>query len=292
MKEVLGRFCPSLVFHAAAHKHVPMMEINPVEALRNNTLGTQSLADLADAHGVSHFVMISTDKAVNPTSVMGVSKRAAEIYIQALSQRSKTKFVAVRFGNVLGSNGSVVPIFQEQIARGGPVTVTHPEMTRYFMTIPEACQLVLQAASMGDGGEIFILDMGQPVKVVDLARDLIELSGYRVGEDIEIAFTGIRPGEKLFEELSTDDENTAKTLHPKIFTGRIKAHEIADVRRHFAELQELLTVGDPDATREALRRLVPEYQPSRRLTAVSGTAPAPRPERSARPRRTTASGRR
>ena len=250
---------PHMVFHAAAHKHVSMMETNPGEAIKNNVLGTKLLAELADEHGVSEFVMISTDKAVNPSSVMGASKRAAEIVVQALSQRSKTRFVAVRFGNVLGSTGSVVPIFQEQIARGGPVTVTHPEMMRYFMTIPEACQLVLEAAAMGRGGEIFVLDMGKPVKVLDLARDVIALSGLREGEDIEIQFTGIRPGEKLCEELSLEDEGAEQTRHPKVFIGRIKSHPWSEVERHVAELQRVAVAGNDDGIRRALRDLVPEY---------------------------------
>jgi FlaA1/EpsC-like NDP-sugar epimerase len=250
---------PHVVFHAAAHKHVSMMETNPGEAIKNNVLGTKQLAEISDRFGVSEFVMISTDKAVNPSSVMGASKRAAEIVIQALSQRSRTRFVAVRFGNVLGSTGSVVPIFQEQIARGGPVTVTHPDMTRYFMTIPEACQLVLQAGAMGRGGEIFVLDMGKPVKVLDLARDVIALSGLREGEDIEIQFTGIRPGEKLFEELSLEGEGAERTRHPKVFIGRIKSHPWSEVERHVAELRRLAEAGNEQGVRRALRELVPEY---------------------------------
>ncbi len=251
---------PEVVFHAAAHKHVPMMEWNPGEAIKNNVGGTRCVADLADQHGVQRFVLISTDKAVNPTSVMGASKRVAEIYLQALSQRSSTRFVTVRFGNVLGSAGSVVPIFREQIAKGGPLTVTHPEMRRYFMTIPEASQLVLQAGAMGTGGEIFILDMGEPVKIVDLARDLIILSGLRPDEDIEIRFSGLRPGEKLFEELSTAAEDADRTRHPKVFIGRIAPHEWSAVVEAIGSLLELADSTTPERVRTTLKDIVPEYR--------------------------------
>lgn len=217
---VFKRYKPNVIFHAAAFKHVPMMERHPEEAMRNNVLGTKNVAEAAHRYGAEIFVLISTDKAVNPTSVMGATKRLAEMVIQDLNARSRTKFAAVRFGNVLGSRGSVIPIFKRQIARGGPVTVTHPGMARYFMTIPEAVQLIIQAGSMTDGGEIFVLDMGQPVKIVDLARDLIKLSGLEPDKDIEIVFTGIRPGEKMYEELLTSEEGTTATKNQKIFIAK------------------------------------------------------------------------
>lgn len=263
IREILQLHRPNTLFHAAAHKHVPMMESQPGEAVRNNSLGTANLARLAHESGVGRFVLISTDKAINPTSVMGATKRLAEIFLQAFSAANPnpTRFMAVRFGNVLGSSGSVVPIFQKQIAAGGPITVTHPEMTRYFMTIPEAVGLVLQAGALGQGGEIFVLDMGEPVKIVDLATQMIKLSGYRVGEEIEIQFSGLRPGEKLFEELSHHKERLIDTRHPKIFRFVCQPLDLSEVEAFLSRLQLQLNNAEPSDIKRSIQQFVPEYHP-------------------------------
>lgn len=260
IKGIMDYFKPQVVFHAAAHKHVPLMEYQPIEAVKNNVLGTKVVAEEASAHNVETFVMISTDKAVNPTSVMGCTKRVAEMFVQSMNAVSKTRFVAVRFGNVLGSRGSVIPLFKKQIAKGGPVTVTHPDMKRYFMTIPEASQLVLQAGAMAKGGEVFVLDMGEPVKICDLAKDLITLSGLTPGVDIEIKYTGLRPGEKLFEELLSAEDGTEQTDHAKIFTARIKEVKKAQMD---AYVEELLGHTQEDEVVKTLQKVVPTYTPNR-----------------------------
>ena len=259
MRVLFENYQPDIVFHAAAYKHVPLVEANIGEAVKNVPLATQTLADLADETGVNSFVMISTDKAVNPTSVMGTCKRVAELYVQALAEQSQTRFVTVRFGNVLDSAGSVVPIFRDQIARGGPVTVTHRDMTRFFMTIPEASQLVIQAGAMGKGGEIFVLDMGEPVRIAALAEDMIRLSGFKVDDDIEIQYIGLRPGEKMYEELYNDGENYTATPHPKITVADCHDVQLGEVRR---QLIQLATGADGDSTLllATLKSLVPQFQ--------------------------------
>jgi FlaA1/EpsC-like NDP-sugar epimerase len=263
MEGIFRRFRPTIVFHAAAHKHVPMMEQQPAEAFRNNTLGTRRLAELAITHGVERFTLISTDKAINPTNVMGATKRMAELYLQALQCAGPcaTKFMAVRFGNVLGSSGSVIPTFKKQIAAGGPVTVTHPEVTRYFMTVNEAVGLVLQSATLGEGGEIFVLDMGRPMKIVDLARQLIELSGLNPDTDIEIRFTGLRPGEKLFEELNHNTESNTPTTHPKIMRFIGAPRPLAELQAGLASVEECVAGQEATQVKLAIRRLIPEYEP-------------------------------
>jgi len=253
---------PSIVFHAAAYKHVPLMEKNPYEAVKINILGTRILADLAAENGVDKFVMVSTDKAVNPTNVMGATKRFAEMYTQSMNQLEgmHTKFIATRFGNVLGSNGSVIPLFKKQIERGGPVTVTHPDITRYFMTIPEACELVLEAATMGEGGEVFVFDMGESVKIINLAKKMITLSGMRVDRDIEIKFTGLRPGEKLYEELLSTDENTLPTHHPKILIAKVNVPSYAYMDIQMNLIQDVLVVGDNNELVSKIKEVIPEYK--------------------------------
>jgi len=261
LRQVFEAHRPEIIFHAAAHKHVPLMEENVAEAVTNNVQGTANLLKVAEAYHIARFVLISTDKAVNPTSVMGTCKRVAELLVQSFAQRTGGCYVAVRFGNVLGSRGSVVPFFREQIARGGPVTVTHPDIERFFMTIPEAVQLTLQAAALGSGGEVFVLDMGEPVRIADLAKDLIELSGFEVGRDIEIAYTGLRPGEKLYEELLASGEGYARTRCDKIMAvqdsrGTTSGEEL---ERETAELIALAHRGDERQVCAKLRRMVPEF---------------------------------
>ncbi len=259
LRRVFEAFKPTVVFHAAAYKHVPMMENNPSEAIRTNVNGTKLLADIALEFGVHKFVMISTDKAVNPTNVMGASKRIAEIYTQSLNSKGKTQFITTRFGNVLGSNGSVINRFKMQIEKGGPITVTHPEITRYFMTIPEACQLVLEAGAMGKGGEIFIFDMGKSVKILDMAKKMIQFSGLKLGEDIQINFTGLRPGEKLYEELLNDKENTLPTHHSQIMIGKVKKYEFSVIEKEISELIVLGFTQDNFAIVEKMKKIVPEF---------------------------------
>jgi FlaA1/EpsC-like NDP-sugar epimerase len=264
MATVFNHVNPQLVFHAAAYKHVPVMEDFPEEAIRVNILGTKILGELSQQHGVEKFIFISTDKAVNPTSIMGASKRVAEMMVTHLNHQEKTQFLAVRFGNVLGSRGSVIPIFQEQIKKGGPVTVTHPEMKRYFMTIPEAVLLVLQAGSMGKGGEVLVLDMGEQVKIYDVACELIRLSGLEPDKDIPIVFSGIRPGEKLFEEVLTAEEGVESTIHPKIFKARIgKSFPEEFLSEKIERLKAFAQTRDSLSIIRTLQELIPSYHPNR-----------------------------
>jgi FlaA1/EpsC-like NDP-sugar epimerase len=272
LQRVMQHYRPSIIYHAAAYKHVPLMERHVFAAIETNIFGTWNVACAAAEHGVEDFVMISTDKAVRPTSMMGVTKRTAELLIRALQLKSGTKFVAVRFGNVLGSNGSVIPIFKEQIAAGGPVTVTHPEMRRYFMTIPEAAQLVLQAFSIGKGGEVFVLEMGEPVRIAELAENLILLSGLQPGQDIEIQYTGLRPGEKLFEELNLQDEQLIPTSHTKIrsYVGNHN-RDVRQIKAFLLRLQQITEGQDVANLVLLLKELVPDYNPGAELlkTALS-----------------------
>ena len=260
MTKVFKTFKPDTIYHAAAYKHVPLMEDNPAEAIHTNILGTKTIADLAVEHKVKKFVMVSTDKAVNPTSIMGASKRIAEMYTQSLNSLNITKFITTRFGNVLGSNGSVIPLFKKQIENGGPITVTHPDVNRFFMTIPEACLLVLEAGAMGKGGEIFIFDMGKSIKIVDLAKKMVKLSGLTLGKDIQIVFTGLRPGEKLYEELLNNEENTLPTHHPRIMIAKVREYNIENIKTEISNLIDRAVMQDNFKIVEKMKSLIPEYQ--------------------------------
>ena len=259
---IFEKYKPKIVFHAAAHKHVPLMETSPTEAIKNNVFGTYNVVNCSDKHDVERFILISTDKAVNPTNIMGSTKRLCEMIIQAKNKESKTEFVAVRFGNVLGSNGSVVPLFKRQIEKGGPITVTHKKITRFFMTIPEAVALVLQAITYAQGGEIFVLDMGEPVRIYDLAKSIIELSGYEVGKDIEIEITGMRPGEKLYEELLMDEETLQETDHEKIFITESMDFNMAEIEEKLDMLRKIVDdeITDRDYIKQVMKKCVPTYR--------------------------------
>ena len=286
LDNIFWTYHPRVIFHAGAYKHVPMMELNPWEAVYNNIQGTQSLLEAARHHRVERFVFVSTDKAVRPVNVMGASKRVGELLTQAFSKDDHSRFMSVRFGNVIGSSGSVIPLFQEQIKKGGPVTVTHPEVTRFFMTIPEAAQLILQAGAMGEGGEIFILDMGTPIKIIDLANDLIRLSGFEPGRDIEIKFSGLRPGEKLYEELITEGEGIVETPHEKILVLRGNSIQQDDLLSKISELCQLARKQDALKIKEKLKEIVPEYQISPDNSTLSPERPlSPQTETSGVPLR-------
>ena len=259
MDIIFDNYRPDIVYHAAAYKHVPIIEKSPYEGIFVNVFGTRVVADTAVRYGVERFVMVSTDKAVNPTNVMGATKRVAELYTQSLNEYGKTKFIATRFGNVLGSNGSVVPLFRKQIEAGGPLTVTHEDITRYFMTIPEACNLVLEAGAMGFGGEVFVFDMGQPVKIMDMAKKMVKLSGLELGKDIKIEVTGLRPGEKLYEELLASSENTLPTHHPKILRAKVETYSHRAIKEHLDILTEIMIDGDVVGMVRKVKTIVPEY---------------------------------
>lgn len=261
MQRIFEKYSPQYVFHAAAYKHVPLMEANPYEAVMTNVWGSCNVAQLADRYGVEKFVMVSTDKAVNPTNVMGATKRVAEIIVSCINKESKTNYIVTRFGNVLGSNGSVIPLFEKQMLKGGPLTITHPDITRYFMTIPEACQLVQEAAVMGAGGEVFVFDMGQPVKIMELAKQMIRLKGYNYPEDIDIKVVGLRPGEKIFEELLANGENTEKTHHEKIMIAKVNPHDIHLKKQKIMELCDLVKAADPEDHKMQLVRLIKDIVP-------------------------------
>ncbi len=265
MQRIFDQHRPEVVYHAAAYKHVPMMENHPSEAILTNVYGTKVLADLAQKYESKKFVLVSTDKAVNPSSVMGASKRIAEIYVQSLDrslaqEKKSPKFVTTRFGNVLGSNGSVIPLFKKQIRAGGPITITHPEMTRYFMTIPEACQLVMEAGAMGKGGEIFVFDMGKSIKILDLAKRMIRLSGLELGKDIHITFTGLRPGEKLYEELLNQAETTLPTHHKKIMIAKVREYLFSEIAAKIDALLELIKEQNEERMVIAVKDLIPEFK--------------------------------
>ena len=259
LTNIFKSFRPEIIFHAAAYKHVPLMENNPTESIRTNLLGTKIIADLAAEHNIQKFILVSTDKAVNPTNVMGASKRSAEMYCQALNQEHKTKFIITRFGNVLGSNGSVIPLFKKQINSGGPVTVTHPDVTRFFMTIKEACQLVLEASSMGNGGEIYVFDMGESIKIIDLANKMIQLAGLKIDKDIKIKIIGLRPGEKMFEETLNINENTSKTHHPKILIGKVSVVNLFDINKSIEKLKMFIKSQQNDQIIKQMKEIIPEY---------------------------------
>ena len=264
LSQIISAYKPNIIFHAAAHKHVPLMEDNPSEAIKNNVIGTLNMAQLASQYKVEKFVLISTDKAVNPTNVMGATKRLCEMIVQAVNNErgNKTEFVAVRFGNVLGSNGSVIPLFKRQIKNGGPLTLTHKDITRYFMLIPEAAQLVLQAGAYAKGGEIFVLDMGKPVKIYDLAENLIRLSGYTPNSDIKIEITGLRPGEKLYEELLMNNDNLTKTAHNKIFIDKPETISLNKIIKQIDDLLFVAKIGNKNMLKDKLKEIVPTYNSS------------------------------